>query len=82
MLIEDNHINMCISRSKQLHLMGLSCWFGLVVLQTITEVVISSCVMRSCECVWDGNMHVEVKEGAEPLRPPGEFGMCPARTPR
>ncbi len=62
--------------------MGLSCWFGLV-LQTVTEVVISSwSIMRSCECVWDGNMHVEVKEGAEQLRPPGEFGMCPARTPR
>lgn len=26
-------------------------------------------------------MHVEVKEGAEQLRPPGEFGMCPVSTP-
>lgn len=28
-------------RNKQIHLMGLSCWFGLVVLHTVTEVVIS-----------------------------------------
>ncbi len=82
MLIEANHINVCISRNKQLHLMGLSCWFGLVVLQTVTEVVISPwSILRNCKCVWDGNMHVEVKEGAEPLRPPGEFGMCPASPP-
>lgn len=30
----------------------------------------------------DGNIHVEVKKGAEPFRPPAEFGMCIASTPR
>lgn len=55
---------------------------SMVALQAVTEVLISPWgIMKSCKCVWDGNMHVEVKEGAEQLRPPGEFGMCPVSTP-